>query len=340
VIVNKAAYLRVGLLLVGGVVAVVALVLFLGRGEVRGGVMYESYFRESVQGLEIGAPVKYRGVTLGQVKEIGLVSAKYLGGRTANLERATAQLVFVRYGVEPDRMGVLAHVNDAVALGLRARLASQGITGLAYLELDFVNPIKFPAETVPWTPEVEYIPSMPSTITQVQDAAQTLLARLEVVDIAGIAASLKTVLDDAHGELSSGDAHVALAELAVFMHSLQQGLDAADLPGLATDLRAATAALRGTLDGKDTRKLLSSSSQAADRLSAAAARLPALIDGMQATLKRIDAGAADIQADLVPVLRDTRAAVANLRDTSETLRRYPSSVLLGAPPQRGGGVAK
>ena len=41
---------------------------------------------------------------------------------------------------------------------------------------------------------------------------------------------------------------------------------------------------------------------------------------------------ADLQADLSPLMRDLRSSVANLRDTTEALRRNPSQTLLGAPP--------
>ena len=40
----------------------------------------------------------------------------------------------------------------------------------------------------------------------------------------------------------------------------------------------------------------------------------------------------DLQAELAPILRDLRAAVGNLRDTTEQLRRYPSQAIFGAPP--------
>ena len=99
-----------------------------------------------MQGLEVGAPVKYRGVTIGRVTDIGLVSAEY-GGRPADREsrRQTYRLVFVRFEVDTSKIGPVPETAEAVKLGLRARLASQGITGLSYIELDFVDPTRYPA---------------------------------------------------------------------------------------------------------------------------------------------------------------------------------------------------
>ena len=68
--------------------------------------------------------------------------------------------------------------------------------------------------------------------------------------------------------------------------------------------------------------------------------LPALIASLDATLKRANNGTSDVQAELIPVLRDAKAAAANLRETTETLRRYPASMLLGAPPPRANGASQ
>ena len=38
------------------------------------------------------------------------------------------------------------------------------------------------------------------------------------------------------------------------------------------------------------------------------------------------------KTELAPIIRDLRAAVGNLRDTTEQLRRYPSQAIFGAPP--------
>ncbi len=335
---NRAASLRVGLLLLAGIAAAVGLVMFLGRDRVSDGVRYETYFRESVQGLDVGAPVKFRGVTLGQVTEIGLVTAAYMSDQAVETRRPEARMVVVRWLIDPKRMGRVPDQATAIDLGLRARLGSQGITGLAYIELDFVDPVKFPAETVPWTPKEIYLPSMPSTLTQVLVAAQALAVKVQGIDIGRIATTIQAVLDDIHGELATGSTRAALADLAALAKTLRSNAEEADLPGLSGELRGLTAALRATLDSKETRGLITASTQAAERLAAATAKLPALITSLETTVKRANAGAADAQADLVPILRDARAAASSLRETAETLRRYPASMLLGAPPPRNSGA--
>jgi paraquat-inducible protein B len=285
---GKATFLRVGFLLVLGAAGIVALVLFLGRGRVsvRTGEQFETYFPESVEGLTIGSPVKYRGVALGQITEIGLVSATYGRREVGEFTPTSFGLVLVRFVIDPNRLGDIPELETAVRLGLRIRLATQGITGLTYLELDFVNASQFPAMQVPWQPSYPYVPSMPSTFQQVQNAAQALLAKLDRVDLVALSGSLERVLDDLHGQLTSGDAHVALAAAAELASSLRDSVKAADLPGLAADLRATSAGVRNAADGPATRDLLANGDRASERLAEAAARLPPLIAQIDQTVRR------------------------------------------------------
>jgi phospholipid/cholesterol/gamma-HCH transport system substrate-binding protein len=333
---NKALYLRVGVLLAVGIIMAIGLVLFLSRDLVRNGWKFESYFSESVQGLDVGAPVKYRGVTLGQVTDIALVSAAYPESM-ANQADSSYQLVVVRYTVDPKKTGSVATPARAVEIGLRARLASQGLTGLAYIELDFVNPRQFPAETVPWTPSGDVIPSMPSTFAQVQDAAQALLAKLQAVDLVRLTTGLQTLLDDVHADVTQGDVHTTMIEAQLLLRTLRATMEQANLPAMTADLQATSASVRNLVQGKQMNELMGSATLAADRFAAAAQRLPQVVSALEAAVKRADNGVGDLLHEVEPALRDARAAAANLRETSETLRRYPSSILLGAPPPRENG---
>jgi ABC-type transporter Mla subunit MlaD len=328
----NATYLRVGLMLVVSVVLGVALVMFLGRNQVSGGLGYETYFRETVQGLDVGSPVRFRGVQLGQVTEIRLAAAAY-PAQAASVQDTQTRLVVVRFAVDPNKLGRVPETSAAVTAGLRTRLAAQGITGLVYLELDFVDPERFPVQPVPWQPQFAIIPSMPSTISQFQDAAQQLAAKLQDVDIPHLAASLQGLLDDARTQLGGGELGQTLAEAALLMRTLRAGAEAAELPALAGELRATVAALRNLAGGDQSRELIAATTKSAERLSEAVTRLPALISSLETAVRRVNNGTADAQAELLPALRDARAAAASLRDTTETLRRYPSS-LLSAPPPR------
>mgnify|MGYP001027160747 FL=1 len=331
---GRGAFVRVGALVLGRALLLVGLVWFLGGRHIRNGTLFETYFRESVQGLEVGAPVKYRGVTIGRVTEIGLVAAEYSPGPTVPLDRQIYRLVLVRALVDTKKIAQLPDTEDAVALGLRARLSSTGLTGVAYIEMDFVNPRRYPAEDVPWKPTAEYIPSIPSTLTQVQDAAQQFLSRLDQVDLVRLSDTMTTLLASLQSSLADGDAHTVLVRLATLLQTADETIKAADVGALSADLRRTSAAMRALAEDRDLRRTLANAAVASDRLAAASAQLPELLGSIRSTTRRADHGVADVQAAIGPLLRDLQASAANLRELTEALRRNPAQLVTGQPPPR------
>ncbi len=322
---SRGAFLRVGLLIVAGAGLLVGLIWFLGGSKIRGGTLYESYFRESVQGLEIGVAVKYRGVSIGRVTDIGLVTAEYMADSAESIDKETYRLVFVRYLVDPKRLGRVPDTDAAVKLGLRSRLASAGLTGVTYIELDFVDPVRSPVVALPWTPKVAYIPSVRTTLSEVEDATKLLIDQVNKIDLVKFANSANTLLDTS----------------TALMRDLQAQTKAADVPGLLADIRQTSTALRALTENPDLRKSLANSAVATEQLTRLIAQIPPmiaqfppLIAAAQGVTKRADAGVADTQQALVPLLRDMAAAVANLRDLTDGLRRNPAQILVGQPPTR------
>ena len=331
---GRGAFLRVGLLILGCTAILLGGVVILGGNLFRRGTPFETYFREFVQGLEVGAAVKYLGVTLGQVTDIGLTSAVYGRNLPMDTNRDVYREVYVRFVIDARRVGRLPDTRSSIESGLRAKLASQGLTGLSYIELAFVSRTQYPAEAVPWQPKDEYIPSMPSTLARVEEAAEQFLAKLNRVDIDGLTQHAEALVDDLRSELKDGDIHQVLARVNDTLADVQAQVRQADLPALVADLRTAAQSANTLLAGPQTRQLIANAAAAADKFSAAAGKLGVLIAALQTTVQRAGNGTSDVVSALGPILRDMQAVAANLRDTTSELRRYPAGVLLGGPPPR------
>ena len=329
---SRGLYLRVGALVVVALLLGVSFVLFFTSSRFgSSNLTYETYLRESVQGLDVGSPVRYRGVAVGRVAEVGLVSAEYHPAQR-DVFGTAFQLVFVRFAVDTSRIGEMPRIDEAIKLGLRVRIAAQGITGVNYLELDFLAPDRFPPREVPWKPRYPYIPAVPSTVAQVQGAAELLLQRLQDVDLPGLLDNVIGLVAEVRGQVKDGDLAATLREAASLMRSVRGQAESAELPALIAELRGVAADARAVLGGREMQQALVNAAAAMAELRTVVARLPASLNTLESGLRTVRGASTDLQAELAPILRDLRSAVGNLRDTTEQLRRYPSQAIFGAPP--------
>ncbi len=322
---SKRAALKVGLFVLGGFIVLLGLLFFLSGSVLHPGKPYETYFRESVQGLDVGTAVKFRGVTIGKVTDVGLVMAEYPAETESEKHQRVYQQVVVRFQLNPRKMGEMGNIKDAVAHGLRVQIAPQGITGLSYMDLSFVNAAQYPAQTIPWTPNSTVIPSVPSTLTQVQDAAEQVLSALSNVDLPKIAGQISSLTAALNDEITTGDAHQAVANVKILLATLNTQVQQADIPGTS-------AAVRNLAGGPQTMKILAQLNQTTAQLAKISAALPTLVASSQTTINQANETTADLQAQLLPMLQDMRATTANLRALSASLQRNPGQVLMAPPP--------
>ncbi len=328
---GSGVFLRVGALIVLGLGLLLGIVWFLGGQRFRHGDLFESYFHELVQGLEVGAQVKYRGVTVGRVTAVGLVSAEY-GHSATDIDRSAYRQVFVRYLVDVAKIGPMPKLSTAIRLGLRARIVSQVLTGVGFIELDFSNPILYPAVAPPWVPRAQYIPSIPSTFTQVQDAAQALLAKLDKIDLDRLSRSLQGLIDALNDDLTTGDVHKTLGDAQALLVTTRSAVQKADLPGLSAELGHTAVALRAVATNPALARTLTNSAAASGRLVSLARQMSTLVVNLQTAVETGTASARTLDARLAPILRDLRGTAANLRATTDSLRQYPAQLLTGPPP--------
>jgi ABC-type transporter Mla subunit MlaD len=186
-------YFRIGVFVMLGIGLIILGVILLSSGKLlKKTIVVETYFSESIQGLSNGSPVKYRGVEIGHIDKISFVHQKY---KQVHLQSngSYSRYVYVEMIITPDLFtnGVKIPVADVitrdVAQGLRVKLALQGLTGNAYLELNFADPKTNVPLTIDWKPNNYYIPSMPSTLSRFSDNAQEILEKLKKVQFQKLA---------------------------------------------------------------------------------------------------------------------------------------------------------
>ena len=108
--------------IVGSAVAFAALVLFGAHNFSKKTVDFVSFFDESVQGLEVGSPVKFRGVTVGRVSAIDI--AENLRHVQVTSELSVEQVGRLNLGARgKGSPGIVMHPD------MRVQLAQAGITG-------------------------------------------------------------------------------------------------------------------------------------------------------------------------------------------------------------------
>ena len=157
---------KLGLFVIVGLVACVSTVIFFGgRSLKKETVPYKTYFDESVQGLEVGSPVKFRGVSIGNVSDIALAGDKRhvevtyeLGVKVLNSLGLTAERsngTFTRLVIPPD---------------LRVQLASPGITGVKFIQMDFFDEKANPPLVLPFAVPENYIPAVASMMKNLENS--------------------------------------------------------------------------------------------------------------------------------------------------------------------------
>ncbi|MDR3641421.1 MAG: MlaD family protein [Humidesulfovibrio sp.] len=211
-------FFKLGLFVIGGVVLLFVVLFALGAGNLfQRTYQMETYINESVNGLEVGSPVKFRGVRVGSVSEIGFVGGKY--GQKAEGYR----YVYVLCTLDKDLFGTMGpksardQAADEVKRGLRARTISQGLTGQLFLGLDYVDSLRNPPLPIDWEPVSIYIPAAPSTLSQVEQAVlgiSNTLSGLDHADLPEAVKSFRRFADSASQFLNNTDPQVVGPKLA------------------------------------------------------------------------------------------------------------------------------
>lgn len=373
---QRANYFKVGLFVLTGVFLGIAGLLGLGAREVfRKKIAMETYVDESVQGLEVGSPVKFRGVQLGNVRALSFVHTEYADEIPA--KEAPPRYVLVHIDLFPEAFYHATGDNGVEVLGkeiergLRTRLASQGLTGMLYLELDYFPPKQNPPLPISWTPRSVYIPSAPSLIFQVTTNLQNIsnsVAQTDFKELSDNSKKLLSTLNSTVEQARVGDVSQRVLDMLEEVRSTNRRvlelLGRKELDNVPPDIAAITASARRTTEESErsVRELLAEFARTSDNVTSmtqeldsilrskpvresidnaattsrnvaeASAEFPEAMARVNRTLTRVEGLLQQQQEDLSVTLENLRQITENLKDLSRDAREYPAGVLFGEAP--------
>jgi len=286
-------YFRLGIFVFTGIALIVSLILIFGTGQIfKKTMMTETYIEQSIIGLDIGAPVRFRGVKLGQVTSIRLSGNLYENDKPLAERR---EYVVVRMKIDINQAEILGSTGKLPS-DLRARIKSQGITGVNYIELDYVRDMPgYRTLSYDWEPEYIVISSLPSQTDIFFSGIQKVLDNLGDMNLAGtqkkfdeLLVNLNTIIGG-DGKGNSGIA-TSVERLNILLGRIDEVANKAELELLMREVIATTVILRQTLSS--------------------------------------------VQGDTISSVENLKQITDQLNDLARVASRYPSSVVWGDPPPK------
>jgi paraquat-inducible protein B len=224
-----------GFVLLALIIAVAA-ILFLGSGQIfKDSTQYILYFEGDLSGLDVGAPVTYRGVTIGQVRKISLVYDHKDGSISIPV------IIEIMQGsVAEDNLDDAHEKEDQterlIQRGMRARLATSSlVTGKLKVDLDH-----YPGTKIVYRagdhPLVE-IPTIPG-------ALDTLAKRISDLPLEEIVVDLRETTAGISELVQSGALEKTVEELNHTLRSISTAVNSAELAETVITLRDSLAQSR------------------------------------------------------------------------------------------------
>jgi ABC-type transporter Mla subunit MlaD len=255
---------RLGLFVLSGTILFVVGLFLLGlEGLFVRKARFVSLFSESVQGLTVGSPVKFKGVPIGTVSNITIqVENKQI--------RVDMDIDLSSFSAEtkvPDGDIIQLfnkYMRKQREKGLRCRLEYAGITGLKYIELDYFKTSNERLIPAPKNKSADtiYLPSTPSAFKDVLKLINTSLERIAKIDFDGLSKRLDSVLKSA-GKVVSDP-------------KLIQAID--QMESMSANLEQSSKVLKDTLTPARVREIVKNVEKVLDKLHLISKRLDVQLD--------------------------------------------------------------
>ncbi len=324
----------IGMFVVGAIALVIAAVLILGSGKLfKETFRAVCFFEGSVGGLNVGAPVVFKGVKIGSVTDVVL--------RFDSMKQTFSIPVYIE--MEPDKFTVIGprpkklgqNLKALIDHGLRAQLEMQSIvTGQMQVGLDFLpnKPAKFIGADFK-TPEIPTVPTPMQELAQkiqkipLDEIFQKVLSALDGIEKVANSPELKQTvhsINEAAKEVKPVSAH--LQETLKDVRKLVQNVEAQVGP-LASNLNETVREARGTV-----RNIDSQIGPLKESIQKTIKSAEATLVVAQKAIENIEGGVGENSTlifQLNKTLEEVSALTRSVRVLADYLERHPESVIWG-----------
>jgi len=336
---KEANKIAIGGFVVGAIGLAVLAILVFGSGRIfEKKSMQVLFFEGSVQGLNVGAPVKFRGVDIGMVNSIRLainpadlqfyvpVYVEIFNNRLSILEESTPDKRFK--GDE----GMDKLVNE---LGLRGQLQLQSfVTGQLFINYDFYP--ETPVRKVGLEKKVYEVPTIPTTLQMLTETAEKILSDLRKVNFREIVDNIAQTAEGVNELVNSSDLRETVTSFNSAVQEIQKLAQHTDTLVVSITGKVDTVADSFSTTMQDTRELVNNIDK---RVNSSASDIEKTLATVQSSFKKAEsllteaemliAQNSRLRREIVMTLESLSDASRSMEELADYLQRHPESLIKG-----------
>ncbi|MBR5902582.1 MCE family protein [bacterium] len=293
---------------------------------------YSCYFGESVQGLTVSSPVRFRGITVGQVSHIGIAPDGELAEIFFEITPASG------FSIEVENMYI--HITGNL------------LTGIKYLEIEMIGDRPKPNRTFPFEPE--YPPVGTYHTVSAEDIFYQLTKFLDDLNVKSISTSITNILDGlqkvlGHNNLAPLVSNVTVTSQNIkeITESLKVSVTRDNVALLYTNLNQAVENFREVSATLENNLSDAAVSNIVDNITETTAKvrqsvdavspedIKAFADSLQKLIVHANMLVNMTSEEVEDLMNEVQRAAVNVRAFTEALRARPGQTLFGEDKEKG-----
>ena len=292
---------------------------------------YSCYFGESVQGLTVDSPVRFRGITVGSVSHIGIAPDGELAEIFFQISQNSG------FTIELDNMYI--HITGNL------------LTGIKYLEIELVGDRPKPNRSFPFEPEYPAVGTYHTV--SAEDIFYQLTKFLDDLNVKSISTSITNILDGVQKVLGHENLAPLVSNVTVtsenireITESLKVSVTTRNVALLYTNLnqavvnfRAVSDTLENNLNDAVVSNIVGNISETTENVKAAVNAvspedIKAFADSLQKLIVHANMLVNMTSEEVEDLMAEVQRAAINVRAFTEALRARPGQTLFGEDKEK------